>query len=288
MRNDPSAPARSRVAALPVIVLAAACSVVPSALRPAQPPRATPAAAPDSSERAPSDLPLALALADDYVVRVVAEGITCSGALIDEQLVLTAHHCVAERTRTGDPIARDVEPATLRIELGGDYLPWGEVGVRALVAPPCGYAAGEGDVAVLVLERRLIGLATLAARLDSPPRLGEEIDPVGFGRCALSNDGVRRKHRHGGVVDRLRAASFLAEAAICPGDSGGPAVSREGGDVIGIVSASVMDGSEETSGRSEFVRLDHWRSVFANARLIADGAGAAELPPIEGCPHRAP
>jgi hypothetical protein len=42
-----------------------------------------------------------------------------------------------------------------------------------------------------------------------------------------------------------------------------------------------MDGSEDTVGRSEFTRLDHWRPIFANAKLIAEGASPAELPPIE-------
>ncbi len=275
-------PVRGLGAALALLGLtSASCAALPRALRP-EPPHATPAASPEHSARAPANVPLALALADDFVVRVVSSGITCSGTLIDETMVLTAHHCVAERDRVGDPVARDVEPGAIRVELGGDYLPWGEVGVRAVVAPPCGHTAGVGDIAVLVLERRLIGVATLSPRLDAPPSVDESVDPIGFGRCALSNDGIRRKHRQGGSVDKLRVSSFLATAAICPGDSGGPAVSRDRGDVVGIISASVMDAREDTSGRTEFERLDRWRPVFANARLVAEGASVAELPPL-GC-----
>jgi hypothetical protein len=51
--------------------------------------------------------------------------------------------------------------------------------------------------------------------------------------------------------------------------------------VIGVVSASVMDGSEQTLGLTEFTRLDHWRRLFANARLIAEGTSPAELPPVD-------
>ena len=106
---------------------------------------------------------------------------------------------------------------------------------------------------------------------------------MGFGRCALSSDGIRRKERVGGAVDRVMDSRFRLNAAICPGDSGGPALSTGTGEVIGIISASVMDGKEQTLGRSEFSRLDRWRPVFAAAKLIADGTPPAEVPPVDGC-----
>ncbi len=242
-----------------------------------------PAAAESERQREFSlDERLAIAQDDDYVVRIIAGEVTCSGTLIEEDRVLTAHHCVAARNKYNDILPKDVEPDEIRVELGGDYLPWGEVGVRAVVAPPCGYAAGPGDLAILVLERRLIGVATLPPRLDRAPKVGEAIKPVGFGRCALSADGVRRHQRLGGHVSNLDTHRFKLSAAICPGDSGGPAVS-ENGEVLGVISASVMDGIETTRGRSEFTRLDSWRPVFATAKLIAEGTDPAELPPL-ACP----
>jgi len=42
-----------------------------------------------------------------------------------------------------------------------------------------------------------------------------------------------------------------------------------------------MDGDERTRDRSEFVRVDHWRGLFANAALVSAGTSPAELPPIE-------
>jgi hypothetical protein len=240
-----------------------------------------PAASPDDESRdSPSDVPLALAIEEDHVVRVVAGPTTCSGALIDGDRVLTAHHCVAERDKFGEIVGRDVPAERIRVELGGDYLPWGEVGVRAVVAPRCGHATGDGDIAILVLERKLVGVPVLRARLDSPPVIGEHIDPVGFGRCALSVDGIRRRHRAGGQVDSLRAGHFRMRAAICPGDSGGPALTKNG-EVVGVVSASAMDGSESTVEKTDFTRLDRWRPVFSNAKLISEGASPAELPPID-------
>lgn len=251
-----------------------------------------PAAARTNADRESAKmLPFALAREDDYVVRVVAApreiaqgSLTCSGTLIDEDQVLTAHHCIAERNQYGDYVAKNLEPNAIRVELGGDDLPWGEVGVKAIVSPPCGHGAGDGDIAILVLERRLIGIATAKPRLDEPPTVGEPVDPVGFGRCALSAEAIHRRQRAGGRVDRLLDSRFRLDASICPGDSGGPAISGTSGEVVGVVSAAVMDGSEQTIGRAEFTRLDRWRSVFATAKLISEGTSPSELPPVEGCP----
>jgi hypothetical protein len=264
------------------------CSVVTPLFEPifggetaSPPPR--PAASTLEGERGPPpEIPFAMATADDAIVRVVAPGIACSGTLVNENLVLTAHHCVADRNRHGTVRARDVAPGDLRVELGGDYLPWGEVGVRSIVSPPCGYAAGVGDIAVLVLERSLDGAPTLETKLDQPPELGQHIHAVGFGRCALSADGIRRRARVGGAIETLLSSRYQLEASICPGDSGGPGLDPDG-NVVGVISASAMDGSEDTRDRAEFTRLDAWRSLFSNAKLIADGAEPSELPPIDGC-----
>ena len=248
---------------------------------------ATPAASPEGDGRADApEIPVALAMDDDYVVRIVAGSVTCSGTLIDEDLVLTAHHCIAERNQYGDILSRDVEPKEVQVELGGDYLPWGEVSVKAMVAPPCGHSAGVGDIAILVLERKLIGVATATPRLDSPPKLGDAIRPIGFGRCASTDDGVRRRRRTGGAVSRVRPARFNLDASICPGDSGGPALTPAG-EVVGVISASVMDDDAGTAGRTEFARLDTFRAVFANAKALAEGTNVAELPPIDSCHPKA-
>ncbi|MDX2052941.1 MAG: S1 family peptidase [Polyangiaceae bacterium] len=234
---------------------------------------------PETVAPAPS-LPPSLRRSDDYVVRIVAGKVSCTGTLIDEQRVLTAHHCVAERNEGGHTLDRDVSPQVITVELGGDYLPWGEVGVKAVVAPPCGYQAGVGDLAILVLTRRLSGFPTARVELDRMPMLGESIEPVGFGRCALSGDGLSRKLRPGGAISAVTADNFRLLAGICPGDSGGPALSREH-RLLGLVSQSAMDGDESTLGESEFTRLDRWRTVFANSAAIAQGVPAAALPPVE-------
>jgi len=220
-----------------------------------------------------------LASPEDAVVRVVGPQMTCSGTLIADDLVLTAHHCIVERRAQGEFSRRLVSPASLQVELGGDYLPWGNVGIRAVLAPPCGEGGGRGDVAVLVLERKLVGIATMSLR-DDAPRVGEVVDPVGFGRCALSPEGIRRREREGGVIGAVSRATFEVDASVCPGDSGGPALDRASREVVGVVSLSAMDHDEATRGRSVFARIDGLAGVVAYARLVADGADPGDMPPL--------
>jgi len=227
--------------------------------------------------------PIGVSMPDEAVVHVVSKGVGCSGTLITSNLVLTAHHCVVERSPEGEILDKDLPASSLEVELGGDYLPWGTVKVRAMVAPTCGYGGGHGDIAVLVLSRKLVGLSMMQAKLSGPPRLGDVIEPVGFGRCPLSTDGIHRIHREGGPVQRLSSGSIFASTSICPGDSGGPARSQATGEVVGVVSAGVMDDDDQTRDPTTFTRLDAWRSLFVNAQLIVDGSSPSEVPPVGGC-----
>lgn len=233
-----------------------------------------------ASERVASQ-PFALAVPEDAIVRIVAPGATCSGTMIDDDLVLTAHHCVVRRGAQGELTAEPLDVGDLKVELGGDDFAWGEVSVRHVVAPPCGHAGGAGDVAVLVLSRKVVGLTTMTARLDTPPRIGEEVVPVGFGRCALSRGGIRRQERLGGDIRALTGETLHLDASVCPGDSGGPVLIKGSHEVVGVVSLSAMDHDERTRGPSVMARLDAQRLVFAHARLVADGMSPSELPPLE-------
>lgn len=214
-------------------------------------------------------------------MRIVGPQMACTGTLIADDLVLTAHHCVVRRGPNGEFTRALLTGDALDVELGGDYLAWGSVGVRAIVAPPCGEAGGGGDVAVLVLERKLVGLATMRPRLDKPPKIGEALEPVGFGRCAMSPDAIRRKPRSGGNVRALSGDTLALEASICPGDSGGPLLAKGGHDVVGVISLSAIDGDDRTRELSIAARLDAFRLVFAHARAIADGTSPSDLPPLD-------
>jgi hypothetical protein len=247
---------------------------------------ATPAATQEEFYRPrSSSRPIPSSLSDEAVVRVLSHGVGCSGTLITNNLVLTAHHCMVERDSNGEIVDQDLPPSALEVEVGGDYHPGATVAVVAAVAPPCGYRGGNGDIAVLVLSRRLLGFSVMPVRLASPPRTGEPIEPLGFGRCPLSSEASHRIRHEGGNIDDLSPFTLSASASICPGDSGGPARSRVTGEAIGVVSAGIMDDSDQTRDAATFTRLDAWRSLFAKAQLIADGSTNAESRPIVGCEH---
>lgn len=220
--------------------------------------------------------PMQVVNEQDSVVRVVSDAHTCSGVLVAEDLVLTAHHCVV---RPGRELAY-LDASAFSVELGGDHLPWGEVKVKAVVAPQCGASGGGGDVAVLVLARALVGVPSARVMFEKNPEVGEVVDPVGFGRCATS-DGIRRRVREGGRIRGLTYETLHLFAAICPGDSGGPVFRRGTSDVVGVVSLAAMDGDETSRGQAVVARVDAYRALLANARMIADGAATAnELPPV--------
>jgi hypothetical protein len=227
--------------------------------------------------------PFALAVPEDAIVRVVGPTTTCTGTVIDDDLILTAHHCLVARGPKGEFTKRTLDSSDVRIELGGDYFAWGEVGVKHIVAPPCGEGGGAGDIAVLVLKRKLIGLSTMTPRLDNPPKVGEEAYPVGFGRCALSADAIHRKTRDGGPVRAINGETIHMDASVCPGDSGGPVFAKGSREIIGVVSLSAMDHDEHTKGPSLMARIDSYRMVFNHARMLADGEASSqsELPPLE-------
>lgn len=222
------------------------------------------------------------AVSKEAVVRLVVDHVTCSGTVIGDDLVLTAHHCVSMHDHNGRVIEQDVAPSAISIELGGSHLPWGEVGVRAIVSPDCGYERGSGDIAILVLSRKLVGMPTISPHLDSAPPKNENVYPWGYGRCALTHDPVHLVARTGGKIDSLYRDEFLGQAAICPGDSGGPALTINN-DLVGVISASVMDSDENTAGLTHYTRLDAWRGLFAAAREISNGASPSELPPYRSC-----
>lgn len=231
----------------------------------------------------PDPMPFALAVAEDAIVRVVGPNTTCTGTIIEEDLVLTAHHCLVDRGPKGEYTKKTLEPEQFKVELGGDYFAWAEVGVRYVVTPPCGEAGGGGDVAILVLTRKLVGLSKMEARIDQPPKVGEELTPVGFGRCALSSDGIRRNNREGGRVRALTSETIHMDASICPGDSGGPVFAKGSREIVGVVSMSNMDHDEKTRGASVMARIDAYRDVFVHARELANGQSPQEVPPLE-CP----
>jgi Trypsin-like peptidase domain len=217
--------------------------------------------------------PFRLALLSDAVVRVVGSA-PCTGTLIADDRVLTAHVCVV------DARGRDLPPGRIAVELGGDDFPWGEVGVRAVVSPDCGDEPGSGDggIAILVLSRRLTGVPPALVRLTAPPERGDSFMSYGFGGCAGAGGAAHRAVRSSAPIQSVSPTSFVAPIEGCDGDQGGPIMSYRG-EIIGVISERVAGASGRVEPASRVTRVDAWPQVFSAAERVSRGASPAEVRP---------
>jgi hypothetical protein len=221
---------------------------------------------------------------DDWVVRVVHRGgAPCSGALVAPGVVVTAQHCTVH----GDDDAYKYDPGDLYVELGGDYLPWGRVGVVAHLACPCWDGGARGDVAALVLETQLDDVPIRRARLAGAPLEAEPVIASGFG----TRDGHRSMPGTGwlvsavhrtervGVTWSVAYGSFQLHGLLSkPGDSGGPVLAEDTGEVIGVVSRGT-EGEAKTP-YTIAARLDTCAGIVERARAISEGSSRAWSRPI--------
>ncbi len=174
----------------------------------------------------------------DAVVRVIAHGVPCSGALVGPKLVLTAQHCVAGRD--GDEVDVTLPPGYVWIELGGAGLPWGRVRARKLVTCEGWMGSAAFDVAALVLEAPVPDVTPL--RLGTIAE-GDLVSARGFGTGMVVRsmpltpwhtfDSTRssRQGKTVAVVDEVIAVEMPTHG----GDSGGPILNADG-ELVAITS----------------------------------------------------
>lgn len=181
----------------------------------------------------------------------------CSGVLLADNVVLTARHCVARTSNGGIACSKEGKPISGGAVLG-DYP---ATSLAVIVGPMMANKASakgvqvfstgaknlcNNDLAVVVLDRHIVGAEIAQVRLDGPPKRGEKILAVGWG---VSNNSTRYGRRRRAdipitAVGPISSASsgsvapneFAIGEGICSGDSGGPAYSMETGAVLGVVS----------------------------------------------------
>jgi MYXO-CTERM domain-containing protein len=285
-------------------------------------------AAPDSEvvgqDRAPLYLGTPGAAADSTASNVVALRIgdgasflLCSGALVAPNVVLTARHCVAQKlsdtvacdedglSMQGPQVGANVPPGTLHVFVGATPNLYGTPAAngRALFAPT-GDTLCNSDIAFIVLDRPLTGIAPIPIRLASAARAGEVVHVVGYG----TNDqglptGVRLRTQPlpvravGRGISRnhtpLATHEFELGRSACDGDSGGPAIGEATGAVLGVVSrgASCNDDFGHVFVQpSGFRALLDQAFAYAGAQPIAEPplastAGATEPPDLTAGRH---
>jgi len=213
----------------------------------------------------------------------------CTATLIAPNLLLTARHCVSpnrgeELVQCGDAMLGEPFPPSALLATNDAHPGQGSLLFRAAeVRVPqegedtCGY-----DIALVILKENVPPeLSTPAVpRIDRDVTPGEPYTAVGYGELAngepsgsrMQLPGLSVACEPGNCGDGIESTEFLGEKGICSGDSGGPALDRDG-KVLGVVSRGGPGCSEPIYGA-----VAAWRELIVSTAAEAASLGGYEAP----------
>jgi hypothetical protein len=239
----------------------------------------------------------------------------CSGSLIAENLVLTARHCVSQVAAEGLACTSAGKPVGGTGGVNADYLP---KQLAVLIGPTLATSGGgfnpkfaakgqkifhtavnnlcNNDIALILLDTKIVGAKLAQLRLDTPPVAGELMTAIGWGVANNTSSQIPSRRTRAdipvlkvgpanlGASGGLGPNEFEIAEGICSGDSGGPAVAQSTGAVIGVVSrggngdpaadpnnpvsscvnTTAADGTKYTASNF-YTRVDGFKDLIATA-----------------------
>ena len=228
----------------------------------------------------------------------------CSGTLLTQNLVLTAHHCVAAlsspdgasvecgKTTFGTLDQASRMLVSVEANVGADGL--NPFRVSQVWVPPGDSAVCGRDIALLLLTGS--GVPAGAAKPIEPIltrelAADEVFAAIGFGlQDPLDETGETAGHRMSvtnakvfceGVecgTDIVKEGEFIASSPVCSGDSGGPALDKDG-RVGGVTSRG-----DDKCTVGIYTTVSAWRDFIVEKTFVAAESGHYNPPTWAGDP----